>query len=233
MIPPDRLRRGGYLLLVGALVAVLLLGFAVAEAFEVPLLTDPAPVMAGAGAVAALAGVALLAVDVAVPVPASAVMTVHGAGWGVLGGAALSLTGATAGTVLGVAVGRRGRGLVERWTLPRHRRRASALLDRYGTAAVVATRPVPVLAEAVAVVAGASGMSLRRAVLAGGAGNLVPAFAYAAAGASAAASGNALLVFGGVLVLSLLLWAAPAVTGRVRRARPATGSPSSAGPARR
>ena len=99
-----------YGLVVAALAGTSLLLFAVVEAAGVPLLTDPLPTLRAAGALAAVLGVALLVADVAVPVPASLVMLAHGALFGLLPGAALSLLGGVGATAVGFAVGRRGRG---------------------------------------------------------------------------------------------------------------------------
>jgi uncharacterized membrane protein YdjX (TVP38/TMEM64 family) len=195
----------GYGLVVAALAGTSLLLFAVVEAAGVPLLTDPLPTLRAAGALAAVLGVALLVADVAVPVPASLVMLAHGALFGLLPGAALSLLGGVGATAVGFAVGRGGRGLVDRVTTPAQRRRADRLLARWGALAIVVTRPVPVLAETVAVLAGTSPLRWPAAVLAAVAGTAVPAVLYAAAGAAAASAVDGLLVFGLVLALAVLL----------------------------
>jgi uncharacterized membrane protein YdjX (TVP38/TMEM64 family) len=157
-------------------------------------------------------GVALLVGDVAVPVPASVVMLAHGALFGLLLGAALSLLGGVGATVVGFAVGRRGRELVDRVTTPAQRRRADRLLGRWGALAIVVTRPVPVLAETVAVLAGTSPLRWSVAVLAAAAGTAVPAVLYAAAGAAAADAVDGALVF----VLVMALAAVLALAGHLR-----------------
>jgi len=170
------------------------------------------PTLRAAGALAAVLGVALLVADVAVPVPASLVMLAHGALFGVLPGAALSLVGGVGATVVGFAVGRRGRGLVERVTTPAQRQRADRLMARWGALAIVVTRPVPVLAETVAVLAGTSPLRWPVAVLAAAVGTAVPAVLLAAAGAAAAHAVDGVLVLG----LSLLLAAVLALLGHLR-----------------
>lgn len=202
----------GYGLVVAALAGTSLLLFALVEAAGVPLLTDPLPTLRAAGALAAVLGVALLVADVAVPVPASLVMLAHGALFGVLPGAALSLVGGVGATVVGFAVGRRGRGLVERVTTPAQRQRADRLMARWGALAIVVTRPVPVLAETVAVLAGTSPLRWPVAVLAAAVGTAVPAVLLAAAGAAAADAVDGVLVLG----LSVSLAAALALLGHLR-----------------
>jgi uncharacterized membrane protein YdjX (TVP38/TMEM64 family) len=190
-----------------------LLLFGIAEWAAVPLLTDPLPALRGAGAAAALLGVGLLTVDVLLPVPSSVVMVAHGALFGLVPGAALSLLGGVSATLVGFGLGRRGRGVVERMTTPAQRAEADRLLTRWGPWAVVSTRAVPVLAETVAVLAGTSPMRWSVLLCAGAAGTSVPALLYAAAGARATTAASTLLAFGLALAFSGLL----ILTGRRRR----------------
>jgi uncharacterized membrane protein YdjX (TVP38/TMEM64 family) len=74
--------------------------------------------------------------------------------------------------------------------------------------AIAVTRPLPVLAESVAVLAGTSPMRWWAAALAGTAGTAVPAVLYAAAGSAADAVDGA-LVF--LLVIALAGATLPAV----------------------
>ncbi|MGS2618999.1 TVP38/TMEM64 family protein [Micromonospora sp. LZ34] len=178
------LRRWGYPLVLAGVPATLLGVFAVVEALDVPLLTDPSPLPGTAGPAAAATGVGLLLVDVALPVPSSLVMVAHGVLFGVVAGAALSLVGGLGATLAAFGIGRRSRRRLARITTPAQRARADELLRRYGLLAVLLSRPVPVLAETVALLAGTSGMAWHRVALAGAAGTLPPAVLYAAAGAA-------------------------------------------------
>lgn len=198
----------GYGRIVAALLVLFLVAFFAVEALQVPLLTDPSPWLREAGFGAAAVGVALLVVDVFLPVPSSAVMVAHGALFGVVGGALLSLAGGLGATMLGFFVGRRSRALVDRSVGADDRAHAERLLARYGALAIVVTRPVPMLAETTAIVAGTSGLGWGPAALAGAAGNLVPALLYAIAGAVAASLASQTLVFGVVLVVAALFWLA-------------------------
>jgi len=205
---------GGYVLVVAVLAGSALLLFGLVEWSAWPLLTDPSPVMRGAGVAAALLGVGLLTADVFLPVPSSVVMVAHGALFGLLPGAALSLVGGVSATVVGFALGRRGRPVLERVTTPAQRIRADRLLERWGPWAVVFSRAVPVLAETVAVLAGTSRMRWSVLIWAGAAGTAVPALLYAGAGAGADTAMSLLLAFGVALGFSGLLVAAG---GRLRR----------------
>src|SRR5215510_14333809 len=168
-----------YLLIVVALIVCFTVLFFIVEALGVPLLTDPTPWMRHGGVLAASLGVGLLIADVVLPVPSSIVMVAHGALFGVLWGTVLSLIGSSGAAVFGFAIGRRG-GRALKWIVtPAERARASSILERWGTLAIIITRPVPVLAETVAIMAGASSMTWRAIVVASIAGSLPPALLYA------------------------------------------------------
>ncbi len=212
--PGDDVR--GYGLVVAVLVGGALLVFGLVESAALPLLTDPLPAMRSAGVATALLGVGLLTADVVLPVPSSVVMVAHGALFGLVPGAALSLLGGVSAALVGFALGRRGRAAVERVTTPAQRARADRLLTRWGPWAVVATRAVPVLAETVAVLAGTSSMRWSVLIGAGAAGSAVPALLYAAAGAGADTAASTVLA----LVLALALSGLVATIGRLRRSSP-------------
>ncbi len=204
----------GYGLLIAVLVGGALLLFGLVEWAALPLLTDPLPAMRGAGVAAAFLGPVLLTADLFLPVPASVVMVAHGSLFGLVPGAAVSLLGGLSATLLGFALGRWGRGIVERVTTPTQRSTAHRLLTRWGPWAVVSTRAVPVLAETVAVLAGTSPMRWSVLMCAGAAGNAVPALLYAAVGAGASKGMRMLLVWG----LALAFFGLLVVTvGRLRR----------------
>jgi uncharacterized membrane protein YdjX (TVP38/TMEM64 family) len=140
-------------------------------------------------------------------------MVTHGALFGLVPGAALSLLGGVSAALVGFALGRRGRGLVERVTTPAQRAEADRLLTRWGPWAVVSTRAVPVLAETVVVLAGTSPMRWSVLICAGAAGTAVPALLYAAVGASVDTASSVVLAS----VLALALSGLVVVAGGGRR----------------
>jgi uncharacterized membrane protein YdjX (TVP38/TMEM64 family) len=170
------------------------------------ILEDPSPMRHVAGPIAALIGVSLLVADVFLPVPSSLVMIVHGALFGVVWGSVLSLIGSVLAALTGFAVGRAGNNAIRRLVTPEQHDRAKALLDRWGVLAIAVTRPVPVLAETVAILAGASNLRWYQSALAALAGSIVPCAAYAWAGAHANTTANHALIFAGVIVISAALW---------------------------
>ncbi len=213
-----------YWTVVAALVAVFTLLFVVAEALEIPLLTDPRPWLQGNALPAAAIGVALLVADVGLPVPSSVVMIAHGAAFGVAVGTALSLVGSLGAALLGFAVGRRGGRLLDRLVPPHERVKADALLSRWGVFAVVVTRPVPLLAETTVILAGASPLGWRRTAVAALIGSVPAAVLYALAGSVTAQVANPAAVFTLVLLLAAATWAVGSLAGRRRAAGSTRGA---------
>ena len=196
-----------YCAIVGGIVAFLLILFLLGEGTGVPLLRDPSPWLGSTGTLtAALLGTGLLVVDVVLPVPSSAVMVAHGALFGVVGGTLLSVGGSTGATLVGFFLGRRGGRLLARLVPPEERARADHILSRWGGLAIVVTRPVPLLAETVAIMAGTSPLGWRQAALATFVGSLLPALLYALTGATTAALTSGVLVFGLVVLVAGIFW---------------------------
>lgn len=192
-----------YALAACLVVGITLTTFGLAQVTQLPELQDARLLHGSSAWTAAAAGTGLLMSDVLLPVPSSAVMTAHGALFGVAVGTVLSMVGNTGAVLAGWLVGRVGRHRLAQPLSPGERARATALLDRWGPAALIVTRPVPVLAETVTIMAGATGMRLGPVVAAGVAGSLPVALAYAVAGRWAATSGASLLVF--VVLVGLAL----------------------------
>jgi uncharacterized membrane protein YdjX (TVP38/TMEM64 family) len=224
-------RRHGYLVLSAGLVGFFTATFVAAEALKPALLTDPRAYMDVASWPAALLGVSLLVADVLLPVPSSAIMIAQGAAFGFALGAVLSLAGGTGATLAAYLVGRRSRRLVDRLTSAEQRRRAGDLLRRHGIWAIIATRPVPIFAETVGILAGTTGaLPWWKVTLAGAVGNLVPAAAYAAVGAYASTFVDGAVVFAAVMALAATAWLLQRRPGRARQRRAGTAHGAVAAP---
>ncbi|HEV7744514.1 MAG TPA: VTT domain-containing protein [Pyrinomonadaceae bacterium] len=195
-----------YVLIMLGLIVLFTALFVIVQALGITLLTDPTPLMKHGGLLAGALGVGLLIADVVLPVPSSLVMVAHGALFGVWLGTVLSLVGSVGAALFGFAIGRRGGKLLQRLITADERARADRLLARWGVIAIIVTRPVPLLAETVAIMAGASPMSWSSLTLAALAGSLPPAFLYALTGASVAKFQSTVLMFGVVLLIAGLFW---------------------------
>ncbi|MEA2488918.1 MAG: hypothetical protein QOH21_710 [Acidobacteriota bacterium] len=189
-----------------AIAVTLLVMFFAASAAGLSLLEDPTPLFRGARPLAGVIGVGLLIADVFLPIPSSLVMTLHGALFGVAGGAALSLLGSTLSALTGFAVGRAGNDAIRRLVTPAEHARAGALLERWGVVAIAVTRPVPILAETVAILAGSSPLTWRQTAVAAFAGSIAPAFMFAWAGSHATSMISQVWMFLAVIAVSGLLW---------------------------
>lgn len=195
-----------YWTLVAVLVVVFAGLFVLVEALGVPLLTDPTPWLEDHALSAAVIGVALLVADVVLPVPSSVVMIAHGAVFGPAVGTLLSLLGNLGAALFGFGLGRRGGLLLDRLVPPEERRRADALLTRWGVLAVVVTRPLPLLAETTVILAGASPLGWSRTTVAAVVGSAPAALLYALAGSVAAEFASPAAVFALVLILAGGTW---------------------------
>lgn len=171
-----------YVMLVGGIAMSVLALFLLLKALRVPILEDPDLPLRHDDAAAAVVGVGLLVADVVAPVPSSVVMVALGALFGVVGGTLLSTVGGLGAALCGYLIGRlagpKGRRLVS----PVSWARADAFFERWGIVAVLMSRPVPIVAETVAVLAGMSRAPAGRVALAAVLGSLPVATMYALIG---------------------------------------------------
>jgi uncharacterized membrane protein YdjX (TVP38/TMEM64 family) len=191
----------------GLLVSSMLLLFFLVQALNLPFLQEDANYwLLQEKWVAALAGVGLLVADVVAPVPSSIIMWVNGVLFGVFGGTLLSLLGGMGATYVGYWIGLRGEAAARRWMGETALQRAGAFFEKYGMLALVASRPIPILAEAVSIVAGLSGMKRGQLFLGAGLGLLPTALLYALAGAYAMDFNTGLYTFLAVFALSSIVF---------------------------
>jgi uncharacterized membrane protein YdjX (TVP38/TMEM64 family) len=142
-----------------------------------------------AGAGSAVLIVMLLALDVFLPVPSSLVMVLSGAAFGVGPGAALALIGSITGEWLGFELVRRyGR---RAWLMGNESIEPfEHFFERHGVAAVIITRPLPIVMETMSLVAGLSGMGRSAFLLASFVGTTPIVLVYAYAGAFSRETGS-------------------------------------------
>lgn len=157
--------------------------------------------------------VALLALDPVLPVPSSIVGVAAGSGLGLAVGWASIMAGLMAGAVLGFWLGRQPGHRAARAVLGADGlQRLAALtgpLGPLGPMVLVLSRPVPVLAEAAVIMAGAARMGWRPFLLAMLPANAVLALVYA--GLGAAAAGDVLPALAGAILVPAVgigLWQA-------------------------
>jgi uncharacterized membrane protein YdjX (TVP38/TMEM64 family) len=135
--------------------------------------------------------VGLLTIDLVLPVPSSVVMVLSGVAFGTLWGAVLSVAGSLAGSWIGFElVQRYGQTAALRIVDASTLRRLQAILQRYGTWALVVSRALPIVMETMSVVAGLSAMKRSTFLLATSCGTLPVALVYAYAGSVSRETGS-------------------------------------------
>jgi uncharacterized membrane protein YdjX (TVP38/TMEM64 family) len=184
------------------ILAFFLFCFLLVEALGITALTNPTPWLASGGWLAATTSVGLLVADVLLPIPSSLIMIANGAVFGVPLGVLISLLGNMGAMAVGFAIGRRGGALFERLVPLEERKRFEPLVLRWGMLIIILTRPLPLLSETVAVLAGASPIGYTRALLAAFVGALPAAVLYALTGAVAQDFRSSTLMFGAVLLVA-------------------------------
>ena len=128
--------------------------------------------------------VGLLSVDLFLPIPSSAVSTYGGGRIGFLPAASASFLGMTLGSGLGYLLAwRLGESFARRFTGASDWNRLAMLAQRIGPAALIVTRPLPLLAEAGVLLLGALRLPARQFWPALLIGNLLVSSIYSAVGA--------------------------------------------------
>ena len=190
----------GWVILGGVLLAAILIPFFLFE----DAITQWAAVHLAGGSrwLTALLIVGLLASDIFLPVPSSIVSTSAGALLGFAGGVLASTLGMCGGSMLGYWVGAAaGESVLRRFVSEKQIQRATALSLRYGTAALLISRPIPVLAEASVVLAGMMHVPRARFLLLTTLSNLGISAAYCAVGAWSNNGGSFLFAFAGAIAI--------------------------------
>ncbi len=125
----------------------------------------------------------LLAIDIFLPVPSSFVCTTAGQILGIPLGTLLCMVGLQAGAWLGWSLGRRfGTGWIERSCDKESRQMGSDVIERWGAWAILISRPIPLVAEAVVLLLGTHPGSFRRWLPSLVLGNLSIALAWCSLG---------------------------------------------------
>ncbi len=188
------------------LLAMLLLFF-VAQALQLPFLAeDTSFLLSQKKWLAGLAGVGLLVVDVFAPVPSSIIMVANGILFGPVWGTLLSVVGGCGAALVGYWLGVRGEHVAKRWLGTESLARTHSFFQNYGMMAVVVSRPIPLLAEAVSIIAGISGMPAQKFFPAALLGLLPTSSIYAVVGAYALTLQSGLYALLGLMGLAGAVW---------------------------
>lgn len=156
---------------------------------------------------AALFIIAALTLDLFLPVPNGVTNTLAGAAFGFALGTLVIWLGLMGASLAGYGFGRwAARPLAKRWLGADDVDKAHALAERVGPIALIVSRPVPVLAEVMAIAAGVSAMAFARFAIVMALANLGVAMLFAAIGAAAVEQASAELLMLGAVGLPLAFW---------------------------
>jgi uncharacterized membrane protein YdjX (TVP38/TMEM64 family) len=184
-LPPMPSRRGSLTWLILALLAAILVPFAIWGArFDAALSLEGARTwMQSWGAWSWAAGIALIVADIVLPIPATVVMSAIGLahGW-LLGGVICSVGSMLAGIIAYAACRWLGHGAALWLAGEEGLRKAETLFARHGGWLVALSRCMPVLPEAVACLAGIARMRWRVFLPALACGSVPLGFTFAAIG---------------------------------------------------
>ena len=189
-----------WIVLIGLMFALIIIPFILFEKQFEALGTWLAEGHASGGLAASII-VALLALDVFLPVPSSIVSTGAGVLLGFWRGVAVIWIGMTIGCVIGYAFGAKAAGAARRLVGDDGLARANQIMERHGNWALVVSRPIPVLAESSVVFAGIVRSPVRPFVWMTTLSNLGIALAYTAVGAFSMQMQSFLLTFLAALAL--------------------------------
>jgi uncharacterized membrane protein YdjX (TVP38/TMEM64 family) len=182
-----------WLWLAAVVVVVVLVPFALLEGIIAEAI-DRYVQAAPSTAALAFVVIALLALDIVLPIPSSVVATTAGAALGFVPGTLASIIGMTIGCQLGYGLGRvGGRAAVRRSVGDRALDDIAARMRERGHWALVALRAVPVLAEGSVLFAGLARMEVARFTLITSLANLGVSCVYCGLGAGAIATRSPLL----------------------------------------
>ncbi|MDI6717072.1 MAG: VTT domain-containing protein [Actinomycetota bacterium] len=195
-----------YWVIVGVLIAFFLAIFWVFESLNIPIIKNPTPWLNQGGLIAAALGISLLTADVVLPIPSSLIMITNGLLFGVIVGTIVSMIGTLGAFWLGFGIGRHGGWLIWKTTSEDERNRAYRIMDRWGTLAIALTRPMPILAETTAIIAGALPIKWSKATFAAAIGSLPNALLYALTGAIASSFRNGILMAYFILFVGGIFW---------------------------
>jgi uncharacterized membrane protein YdjX (TVP38/TMEM64 family) len=148
----------------------------------------------------------LLVADVLLPLPASIIMSANGALFGITAGTAVSLLGRMAGFAFGYWLGARALPIARRFVPDEELNRARAVLERHGWTAIIVSRPIPIVSETTAIMAGLAHLPLGKALIAALAGSVPEAAVLAAAGYYTTNFINPVFVFVGVVLVAAFSW---------------------------
>ncbi|MEE2788641.1 MAG: VTT domain-containing protein [Myxococcota bacterium] len=153
-----------------------------------------------------IVGCALLITDVLLPVPSSVIMLALGTQLGVVWGTIFGSVGGLCATLVAFGIGRMSKSRVDAWVGEKEIQRAHRLIRHWGAIAIIISRPLPVLAESAAFVAGTTTMRWRTITWSASVGVIPIAALYSLTGAGIAELTGTHLVIMVTLAIACAVW---------------------------
>ncbi len=186
--------------------AIILVLFGLAMILEIPFLGDDDSIKELSGSLAFSIGSFLLAIDLLLPVPSSLIMITNGALFGIFFGTLASLFGSSLSMVFGWLLGKSGQSWVEKFMGAGGLEEAKSFFQKWGNLAIIVSRPVPVLAEAISIVCGSLNYDFKKTLLFGIIGLLPTCILYAYTGHLALEMESSTNSFLLVIGMAVLVW---------------------------
>lgn len=165
------------------LLILLLFGWASWLGFEA-WIGDPLQWLEGLGTWAILMSLLLLWSDVFLPIPSSLCMMANGALFGPFYGALISLLGGVGATLIAYYLGKQYQNYLLKDLSEKQRAESELFLTKWGILAIILSRPVPILAESIAVLSGTLPFNFIQITVYSALGHMIPCFIYAHIGKS-------------------------------------------------
>lgn len=143
----------------------------------------------------ALISVVLLGIDVILPIPSSIIMITNGVLFGFVAGGILSLTGGLISSVTGYFIGLKSNKLARKFSSETEEAKARTFLEKYGSIAIIASRPIPVLAESISIMSGTLNWNFKKVLINSFIGLLPISFVYSLTGAYSTSFNSAAIAF--------------------------------------
>jgi uncharacterized membrane protein YdjX (TVP38/TMEM64 family) len=154
----------------------------------------------------AFISVLLLGIDVILPIPSSFVMISNGVLFGFVAGGMLSVAGGLISSMVGYYIGSKGNQLARKFSSETDEAKARVFLERYGSIAIIASRPIPVLAESVSIISGTLNWTFKKVLFNSFIGLLPVSFVYSLTGAYSTSFNSAAIAFLINIGMAGLIW---------------------------
>ena len=145
----------------------------------------------------------ILTSDIVLPIPSSVVMILNGKVLGVFLGTIISLLAGLSSSSIGFYLGRKTSWIADKVFSKKERETSSTLFKKFGNSAIVISKALPVLSEAVAFLSGTTSISFSRFLVLSVAGHLMVSLTYAIAGQLSGNTNSNLI--GGIVICSVLV----------------------------